>query len=81
MQQPNWFDKKFAALMGAPMGAVGAAQDAPQVLQLIATDPQIITAINDALASHDASSRQPGWAGPSRTQTIRKALAEVLQSA
>lgn len=67
--QPNWFDKKFAPTM--------RQANATQALQQIATDPQIIQAVSDALAVNDASNTTAGW---SRTQAIRSALVAILQA-
>lgn len=73
MQQPNWFDTAFTDTM--------KQATAEQALADIAKEPRIVKAVKDAMASNDANSKKPGWAGPSRTQAIRKALADVLQAA
>lgn len=73
MQQPNWFDREFAGRM--------EKESAEQALAEIAKCPRIVKAVGDALAAHDANSKKPGWVGPTRTQVVRDAVAEVLQAA
>lgn len=72
MEMPNWFDNEFD-------GALKQAT-AEQALAAIAKQPKIVQAVKDALAGFDVNSKKPGWAGPSRTQTVRKALADVLNA-
>ncbi len=72
MQQPNWFDNEYAGSM--------AKATAEQALAEIAKNPRVVKAVKDALTAHDTNSKKPGWAGPSRTQTVRDAIAEVLQA-
>jgi hypothetical protein len=73
VEKPNWFDSTYAAAF--------ANATAGEALADIANDPKIVQAVTDALADYDANSKKPGWAGPSRTQAIRNALATVLQAA
>ena len=72
MQQPNWLDQKYSQQL--------AKTSAPDSLAILAKDPRIVQAVTDALANFDANSGKPGWAGPSRTQAIRDALANTLQA-
>jgi hypothetical protein len=69
---PNWLDKKYEKAM--------ERATAEECLEQLAKDDQIVQAVKDALTTHDANAKKPGWAGPTRTQTIRKALADVLQA-
>ncbi len=68
MQQPNWFDERYGKLM--------EHMAAPAVLELIAKDATVLKAVQDALDFWD--SRPDGWAGPSRSQSIRNALCQSL---
>lgn len=71
MMRPNWFDAEFGALLE------GAT--AEQALEEIARCPRIIQAVKSALEGYDENAkRKEFWAGPSRTQAIRSAIAEVL---
>jgi hypothetical protein len=72
MQEPNWFDKEYAGPM--------AKETAEQALAEIAKCPRIVKAVKDALATHDTNAKKPGWIGPTRTQVVRDAVAEVLQA-
>jgi hypothetical protein len=72
MIQPNWFDKKYEAKLN------GAS--AQQILKLIAEDDRVQKAVNVAIETHDKNAAKPGWAGPSRAQTARSAIAECLAS-
>jgi hypothetical protein len=72
MQKPNWFDTEFEGTL--------KQASAEQALAEIAKQPKIVKAVKDALSNYDANSKKPGWAGPSRTQAVRKALAEVIQA-
>jgi hypothetical protein len=71
VEKPNWFDTTY--------GAAFASATGPEALADIANDSKIVQAVTNALADYDADSKQPGWAGPSRTQVIRNALVAVLQ--
>lgn len=73
MMQPNWFDKKHERTL--------ERATAEEALKIIASDERIISAIRDSLAERDANAKKLGWAGPSRSQTVRTRLAEVLQEA
>jgi len=70
--RPNQFDKDFEASL--------KQATAEQALAEIAKNPRIIKAVKDAMAEQDANSKKPGWAGPTRTQAIRMALAEVVNA-
>jgi hypothetical protein len=72
MQMPNWFDKDFEQAL--------KQAGADQVLAEIAKNPKIRQAVSDALTAHDANAKKPGWAGPSRTQAVRKALVTILDA-
>jgi hypothetical protein len=72
MQQNNWFDDLNTDSM--------KQVTAEEALKMIAVQPQIVKAVSAALATNDANRGKKGWAGPSRTQAIRDALAEVLQA-
>ncbi|QEL17544.1 hypothetical protein [Limnoglobus roseus] len=72
MLKPNWFDEAFCETMDKAT--------AEGVLREVAESPRIIAALKEALAEHDKHAGQHGWAGPSRTQVVRRALAEVLDS-
>lgn len=72
MMQQNWFDTAFADTL--------KQATADQALAEVAKNPRIRKAVQEALAAHDANSKKPGWAGPSRTQAVRTALADVLQA-
>lgn len=69
MMQPNWFDQKYGTSLDAAT--------AEQAMQMVASDPKIVKAVKDALATKDVNAKQ---AGPSRSQVIRKAIAETLQA-
>ncbi len=71
-QMPNWFDREFE-------GSLEKAT-AQEALAEIAKSPRLVRAVEDALKQHDANSKKTGWAGPTRTQTVRKAIAESLQA-
>jgi hypothetical protein len=73
MTKPNWFDTKHTKTM--------EKATAEQVLAEIAKDTRIIQAVKTSLADHDSHAGQKGGAGPSRTQTVRTAISEVLQEA
>ena len=56
------------------------------MLAEISKDHRIVQAVKDALASRDAlikkaESEKRTWVGPTRTQTVRTAIVEVLQAA
>jgi hypothetical protein len=70
MMQPSLFDAAYEAAM--------ATCTAEQALALIAKDSRVVQEVKDAIATHDANSKKPHWAGPSRTQAIRTALADAL---
>jgi len=72
MQKPNWFDAAFDNVM--------KDVSAEEALAMIANTPRVVKAVTDALADHDAHAGQQGWAGPSRTQAVRDAIAQVLQA-
>jgi hypothetical protein len=69
--QDNWFDLRHGRHLERM-----SAEDA---LQIVAADPRVISAVEDALSRHDADCQAADWCGPSRTQVIRTAIAEVLQ--
>jgi hypothetical protein len=71
MMQPNWFDKKHERNL--------EKATAEQALAEIAKDDRVVKAVKGALTDHDTNAKKPGWAGPSRTQAVRQAIAEVLQ--
>jgi hypothetical protein len=72
MQQPNWFDTKYSGQL--------EKASAHQALELVAKDGRVQKAIDEALKNHDQHAKQPGWVGPSRSQVIRKAVAECLSA-
>ena len=72
MQQPNWLDNKYAQQLANATGK--------QALDTLSKDARLIKDVSDALAVHDVNCKKPGWAGSSRTQVIRDALATTLQS-
>ena len=72
MMKPNWFDTEFATVM--------EKATAEQALEGIAKSPKLVQAVKKALDEHDANSKKQGWAGPSRTQAVRSAVAKVLQA-
>ncbi len=72
MQKPNWFDSEFQGSM--------EKVTAEQALAAVAKSPRVIQAVKDALATRDANSKKPNWIGPSRTQVVRDAIAQVLQA-
>lgn len=71
MMRPNWFDKKF--------GKTLQNASATEALAEIAKDERIINAVAEALASSDAYAKAKIM-GPSRSQLVRSAIAEVLQA-
>lgn len=68
--QQNWFDIRHGRHLQRM-----SAEDA---LQLVATDPRVISAVEEALAEHDAGCHAGNWCGPSRAQMVRMAIADVL---
>jgi hypothetical protein len=70
MMLPNWFDMQFASAF--------EHATAEQAMRAIANNPQIIRAVNGALRVHDA---QKPRLSPTRTQVVRRAIAEVLHIA
>jgi hypothetical protein len=72
MEMPNWFDKEF----GDPMAGSTTAEES---LAMIVGNPRIILTVQTALDNHDLNA-QKGMKGPSRSQAVRNALAEVLQA-
>jgi len=70
MQQPNWFDSKYSSKL--------QTATPQQALELVAKDDRVQKALTEALKTHDEQAKQPGWAGPSRPQVIRKTIAECL---
>jgi hypothetical protein len=72
MQQPNWFDSDFEVAL--------RQANAEQALAQIAKSPRIRKAISDAIEAFELNSKKPGWTGPSKTQTVRKAIVDVLQA-
>jgi|SwirhisoilCB2_FD_contig_31_27356542_length_364_multi_7_in_0_out_0_1 hypothetical protein len=70
--KPNWFDREFEGPM--------ERATAEEALAEIARSPRVVKAVSDALVRHDANSKKQGWVGPTRTQTVRQAIAEVLQT-
>ena len=68
---PNWFDKKYSDSV--------LRDTASELLLAIAKDPRLIKAVEDALASHDLQVAAKKI-GPSRTQVVRCAIADVLQA-
>ncbi len=66
----SWFDKEFSSNV--------EDESVENLLNHVAQSPRVIQAVKDALAQHEAYAKKPGWYGPSRTQTIREALAGVL---
>jgi hypothetical protein len=71
MMQPNWFDKKYCASI--------QNASAQEFLMELAADEQMIKAVNGAMAAHDQQ-KAAKKIGPSRTQLVRRALAEALQA-
>jgi hypothetical protein len=70
--RPNWFDFRYEdALQKAT---------AEQAVHIVASDRHVIEAVRNALEMHDQHSGQHGWGGPTRTQAVRTAIAEVLQA-
>jgi hypothetical protein len=69
MMKQNWFD--------TDLGKTLEKATAEQALAEIAKSPRIVKAVEGALAEHDKHAGRPG---PSRSQAIRDALAEVLQA-
>jgi hypothetical protein len=72
MQKPNWFDQEYESQLGS--------KSVESVLADLAKDKRIVTAVKDALKTHDESSKKPGWAGPSRAQVVRKTVATILNA-
>lgn len=72
MQQPNWFDNKYDVTM--------QKASAEECLAMIGKEPRLVDELKKALATHDVDSKKPGWAGPSRSQVVRKTVAGVLQA-
>lgn len=72
MMEPNWFDAKYKRKLQR-----GSAREA---LGVIASDRRILQAVKEALDLHDEHAGESGWGGPSRTQAVRTAIAETLQS-
>ncbi len=70
MMLPNWFEKKYEAKL--------QSATPQQALELVAKDDRVQKAVADALKSHDEHAKKPGWAGPSRAQSIRQAITECL---
>jgi hypothetical protein len=70
--RPNWFDTEFESKVGK--------SSAEEALAAIAKNPRVVSAVRDALKQHDSEASKPGWAGPTRAQTIRKAIGEVLNA-
>jgi hypothetical protein len=71
MMRPNWFDKKFSKML--------ESATASEALAEIAKDERVVTAVEKALATHDAQIKAKIY-GPSRSQVVRGAIAEVLQA-
>jgi hypothetical protein len=71
MMQPNWFDKKYNAILQS-----ATARD---FLMEIASDERLIKAVEDAMASHDLQ-KASMKIGASRTQVVRRAIADALQA-
>jgi hypothetical protein len=72
MQQQNWFDKQFSDKIEK-----GTAE---QILDELSKAPRLVKAVSDALAQSDENVRKHVM-GPSRSQFVRKAIAEALQAA
>ena len=68
--QDNWFDLRHGRHLERMSG-----EDA---LQIVASDPRVVSAVEDALAQHDIDCQSADWCGPSRAQVVRAAIAEVL---
>jgi hypothetical protein len=69
MQRPTWFDYRYENELknATPEAAVA----------IVAKDPQVLAAVRQALSEFDAN---PGRPGPSRSQAVRGAIAEVLSA-
>ena len=72
MEKPNWFDKQYASKFDS--------ESPEKMLAEIAKDPRIVSTIKTALDDHEKVCHQKGWAGPSKTQVVRKAVAAVLNA-
>lgn len=72
MLQPNWLDKSID---------LGERATAEQYLAEIAKAPKAVECVAKALAEHDKANADKPIMGPSRSQVVRRALAEVLMSA
>jgi cytochrome c551/c552 len=68
VEMPNWFDNEYQDSF--------KNATAEQMLAAIAKNPRVIEKVKGKLAEHDA---RAGFAGPSRTQVARAAIAEILQ--
>ena len=76
--QPNWFDREFEGPMEEANAKLALAD--------IAKNPRIIKAVQDAINENETDikkARAQGhvFAGPSRTQVVRRALTDVLGAA
>jgi hypothetical protein len=71
MIRPNWFDKKYSTTL--------ESASVSEVLAEVAKDERVVKAVEKALAAHDAQIKANIY-GPSRSQVVRRAIAEVLQS-
>ena len=72
MRQPNWFDKALSKAL--------ERATAEEAIEIVAKNPRVIKAVKQSLDDHDKNARKPGWRGPTRSQAVRSAIADVLQS-
>jgi hypothetical protein len=68
VEMPNWFDNEYHDSF--------EKATAEQMLAAIAKNPRVIQGVEYKLAEYDARGGKPG---PSRTQVVRAAIAEILQ--
>jgi hypothetical protein len=72
MMRPNWSDDKYGEKM-----ETATAKDA---IALLASDSKVLEFVAEALANHDEMTKRGGFAGPSRSQVVRTALAEIINA-
>lgn len=66
----NWFDDNYGGQL--------AKADAKEALKLISQDERVLSTVQEAIDEYDKHERDGGWAGPSRPQAIRCAVAAAL---
>lgn len=70
MLKPNWFDDEF--------GEATDKASAQEILLQIARTPKVVERLTSELADFDHQQQTLPLAGPSRSQVVRRVLADVL---